>query len=67
MTTQTTKPAFKKFDEVFVNRAGFPLAIGSRVVVACVSNEGTKRNPTFRYQADGLWFYESDLSANANG
>jgi hypothetical protein len=57
------KPAFRKLEEAYVNRAGFPAPIGTRVVITSIVNEGTKKNPVWRICGDGMWFYETDLTA----
>lgn len=57
------KAPFKKLDQAFVARAGFPVAIGTRVVVTSIVNSGTKRAPLWRICGDGMWFYAEDLSA----
>lgn len=57
-----TKCPFKKLDEAFVARAGFPAVIGTRVVITSIVNLGTKKNPLWRLCGDGMWFHADDLS-----
>ena len=52
----------KKLDTAYINRAGFPEPVGTRVTIASVVNSGTKRNPVWRFYARGMWFYVEDLS-----
>jgi hypothetical protein len=62
MSTPTKAP-FKKLDQVFITRAGFPQPIGTAVTIASVVNQGTKRNPSWRFYGFGMWFNAEDVSA----
>lgn len=63
---ETTVRPFKKLDAVYVavlNRPGCPYLMGEQVTVTSVVNEGTKRNPVWRYLVAGWSFYQDQVSA----
>ncbi len=62
-TNNNAQSPFKKLDQVFINRAGFPQPIGTAVTIASVTNTGTKKNPTWRFYGFGMWFHADDVSA----
>lgn len=56
-TIKPMKP-FKIGDEKYVGYhvPGSPYGVGERVVVMSVSNNGTRKNPTYRYYVRGAWY-----------
>lgn len=65
-SSKHTPGPLKKLQDAYVTRtiAGSPYVIGERVTVLSVVNNGTKRNPSFRYYVAGAWMDADALSAD---
>lgn len=66
MTTNTTTKPFKTGQEVYLayHVPGCPYTIGESLIIASVTNQGTKKNPNYRYYVRGAWLYHDVLSTD---
>jgi len=61
---RATPGPLKKLQDAYLTRAVAPYVTGERVTVLLVVNNGTKRNPSFRYYVAGAWLDADALSAD---
>jgi hypothetical protein len=63
----TTAP-FKKLQDAFITRhvPGTDLAVGQRVTVVNVLNQGTKRNPAWRFYVTPAAWIDADALSPTN-
>lgn len=56
---------FKKLDEVYLSEyVPGPYTVGERFTILSVVNNGTKRNPIWRYYVRGAWYDHDMLSVS---
>lgn len=63
-TTRTPAKPYKVGDEMYIlyHVPGSPYGVGERVQIFSVSNNGTRKNPAYRYYVRGAWYDHEALS-----